>query len=763
MNKQELPSLIRRLKSNYIVLNSLYKQGIFENEVGTTEEIRDYNKFHFISPDTLKFKNKFNSPEDKKPRGKKRHDKDLEWATGNMLEFAHFLYENLPTRLSSDLKKELIIYYYRAISLSYEVSDYFLSVSGDFALFLTDLSEEIATDFNKFMSKYAKYFTEGSSEHRELVKQILIVALCGTNQFYREHKYDEGLNLAKAVKKLIDDWATGAVANSKSRGFGLKGLSYYVTGKIHTALGNFNEAEVSFRKSVESYSESIWQKERNFSNEQEQFHLISEKRKNKEITEGEYEKFVEDFAILKRDHELSRGVALRRCGLASSFGYGFQALVVGKVNDAIRLSSISRGIVNWNTGKIYSSYVDLIYFSAKRAENSSDRKALLEIQRNLMNCYRVFQDLIPATHYKNRALFQMALVNHYLARFYKEAALNLPETAPPKTEPRRTKKWNLEKAARFWELAAKQLLITIEDTHLRMNKRLRAESMAILGHALSNSALIEKALGRDGFDRIEEAERILDEAWEEAANHPQIQCEVGLAQAAVGKAKVEYWEVSLERPLDELDERYPQPFDKKMRDKIRNSLNNSRKILHDVLHINQNNNSVRIQATVYLRLTELALFQKAAWAQAHYYYDQFMKISSQIEHNFCHRWARELEVKLTLSKKSYTFTITPGNIFDKNEFQEKLEEYYSIYAVNYAARKIAEDVASGKISNRDSLSSYIASALHENFGIAATTGGKWIIKYRLFEHLRSICYYAKDLPEKAPQARENKKTESSEN
>jgi hypothetical protein len=151
---------------------------------------------------------------------------------------------------------------------------------------------------------------------------------------------------------------------------------------------------------VEAYTESIWLKERNFFRHQEEMREVESRFRSNEIEPAEYQEYVQAFTARKEYHELSRAVALRRSGLASSFGYSFQALVMGKVKDALRLSSLSRGIVNWKTGKIYSSYVDLIYFSAKRAENSSERKALLEIQRNLKRCFRVFQDLIPAAHYK---------------------------------------------------------------------------------------------------------------------------------------------------------------------------------------------------------------------------------------------------------------------------------------------------------------------------------------------------------------------------
>jgi hypothetical protein len=303
--------------------------------------------------------------------------------------------------------------------------------------------------------------------------------------------------------------------------------------------------------------------------------------------------------------------------------------------------------------------------------------------------------------------------------------------------------------------AIRQLSTTLEDEKLNLNKRLRAESAAMLGHALCNLALIQKALGRDGFDKIEEAERILDAAWEDAGEHSQIQCEVGLAQAAVGNAKIEYWEISVDNPLDEIDSRYPRPFDKNLRERIKECLNNSREVLYKVLALNRNLNP-RVQGTVFLRLVELSLLQKLSWADAHHYYDQYQAISPAIEHDYCRRWAKELEAKLTIAKNSFTITITPGDRFDRGKLDQRIEKYYSMFAVNWAAREIGSDAANDRINHRDSLSSYICNALHNNFGIAKTTADKWIAKYDLFAHLKSICNAAESLPEKARQARASK-------
>lgn len=748
--------LAAHLKANYDVVNTLYKQGLFEEEVNTTDVIADTNNFYTVSEDILDIKQRFSSGEPEL-LGKMRSPKDLQWAVRNLRDLAQYLYESYQSGadLTSDDIKIIIPYYFRSISLSYEVDDYFLSVSDETSKFLIDLAERSTRNIEEFSAQFQPYFVIGAEEYQELLKQILIVSLCGVNEYYRKHKYSDGLRLAKIVKLLLVELPR-KLTNLKRHWFGLKGLCSYVTGKILTAQGNFSDGEQEFLNSVEAYSESIWQKERSFFRRQENLREIEGRFRKGEIDQEEYDRASEQFQMHKRNHELSRAVALRRSGLASSFGYGFQALVIGKVKDAIRLSSLSRGIVNWNTGKIYSSYVDLIYYSAKRAENSSDRKVLIEIQRNLKRCYRVFEALIPRAHYKYRALFQISLVYHYLARWYKEKGLALPEKSLDTEKRRKTRKWHFEKAQSYWNYAAKELSRTIEDERIQANKRLRAESMAILGHALSNLGLIEKELGGDGLELLEQADEILNKAWDEADELSQIKCEVGLAKAAVGKAKADYLlSASNSKYLDETHDRNPTPRDEVVRDSIRTILNNSRRMLNEVIVLNQKN-SLRVQATAYLRLAELALLQQEAWSQARDYYDEYIKISSQVEHDFCHRWARELYKKVSQSS-SFTLTIIPGQRFTKQEMDEKLEKYYCDYAVNFAAKKIEEDFAEDNITERDSLSSYLTSALHENFGIASTTASKWIKEYNMFAHLRHICYSASQLRAYARQSKKGKK------
>jgi hypothetical protein len=743
------------LIADYELLVTLYKQGKFEERVRSTDDPSDLTKFYDPSAEVTSEGLRFDPAESAgEPRGRMRQPKDLQWAVGCLRESAQALFDCRSDANSHDEYKKIVLYYFRSLSLSYEVDDYFLSVGNKTSAFLINLAKETTDDIEAYAAQFISRDAWDDAEYRELLKQILIVCLCGVNEYYRQHNYDDGIRLAQIVKRMLEELPR-KLKIKKGHWHGLVGLCGYVSGKILTAQGHFAAAEQEFLNSVEAYSESVWQKERNFFREHQG---VFANEGGGAPEQAEQENDAGGYAARRQAHELSRAVALRRSGLASSFGYGFQALVMGKVKDALRLTSLSRGVVNWNTGKIYSSYVDLIFFSAKRAENSSDRKALVDIQRNLKRCYRVFQDLIPAAHYKYRALFQISLVYHYLARWYREQGMALSEGAPAETKPHKTRAWNLMKAHYYWSWAARHMEQARDDKGISANKRLRAECLAVLGHAWGNLALLEKDFGRDGHELLEKAKELLNEVWTERDQLPQSLCEVGLAKAAVGRATVEYL---LSRTgghgyLDETDEAEAVPRDKQVRDEIKSILAAARQTLHKVILLNQNN-SPRVQATAYLRLTELALLQKEAWSLGREYYEEYKKISSQVEHDFCHRWAGDLEKKTLTQSNSFVVTITPGITFDKQKFGADLETYYVDYAVAITAKQIEEDFAAKGERVKRSLSSYLTFALHKNFGIAATTASHWIEEHSMFDRLIRLCARAKDLPYYARQSKRDKR------
>lgn len=740
-----MPITIDRLKANYELLSNLYKRGKFEQEVATTLDQSDYTQFYFVESEKILSKVKFSSESGKgeeRSRGKKRSPRDLQWATRNLREQVQYLIETNRRQEGRSLDRaEEILGYFRSFSLSYEVDDYFLSVSPETSDFLINLTNDIVYNPAGYARKnFPAHFEVGSESYWEVIKQIFIVGLCGINELYRKHQYKQGLKLAQTLLKKLNEFPV-----SEERWFGLQGLCFYITGKLHTALGAFPAAEQDFTNSVEAYSESISQKERSFARKEIEMFEVELRFKEKEIPEVEFERLRTEFEAAKRNHRISRSVALRRTGLVTSFGCGFQSLVRGKVKDSIRVSSIARGIVNWNTGIIWSAYVDLIYFSAKRAENSFDVQVLRQVRKRLKRCYLIFVQLIPTAHYKNRAVFQLALVFHYLARWYSNEGRQVIE------QDRKKGLNHLRRAWKIWDGIFHRLQKTIEDPLLLGNKRLRAESMAIQGHALSNLALIERHFENDkqkANSYISHAIGILKTSWDEVAEHPQIRCEVGLAYAAVLKAKAELIRKPIykSRRKGAVISMNEIPLTAGENEEFAMALSEARGWAHKVLKLDEQSNNVRVRATAYLRLAEIALMQGDIPLKAREYLNEYHAISTQVQHDFCARWAKELEDGLMKLDNRFTFAIEPGKLNeDKKQIGTKLEEFYREYAIKAASIEIEKDFARDPEKQSGSCSSYITNALRKNFSIESKTAGQWIRKYGMIATLKTLCPAAKEL------------------
>jgi len=741
---------IARLKLNYKVLSNLYKQGKFEQEVPTTSSQSDRERFYFVSSDKLVSTRKFSDESETSEQtshGKKRNPHDLQWATRNLREQVQYLIETHQGKKGRTVERaDEILCYFGSFSLSYEVDDYFLSVSPQTSNFLIEIIQEIVPDPAAYAKKkFPGPFPVGTEEYWEIIKQIFIVGLCGVNELYRRHQYEEGLEIAQMVLERMDRFPI-----SKERWFGLRGLCFYIMGKNYTAIGEYAAAAQSFTKSVEAYSESISRKERSFAKREIGQSSAERDFRDGKIAKDEFDRLTAEFLVDKRNHEISRSVALRRTGLVTSFGYGFQSLVRGKVKDAIRLSSIARGIVNWNTGTIWSAYVDLIYFSAKRAENSSDVMILRDLRVKLNQCRRIFVQLIPSAHYKNRAIFQLALTYHYIARWHISQGKDVMASQPS------VGRHHIRLARKIWRFVFDSLQVTINDQHLFGNRRLRAESMAIQGHALSNIALTERYFKNDKNDHVEkianayidQAIGILSGAWDEVADHPQIQCEVGLAFAAVLKAKAELTSKPnyLSRKANSIISMNDIPLTAAETQEFSVALSKARGWAYKVLKLEEQSTNVRVRATAYLRLAEIALAQGDIPLKAREYLNEYQAISTQVQHDFCGRWAKELEDYLMQLDKRFTFAIEPGKLHqDKKQIAFKLEEFYREYAIKAASIEIEKDFAHDPEKMSGSCSSYIANALRKNFSIESKTAREWMRNYGMIATLQKICPAAKDL------------------
>jgi hypothetical protein len=350
------------LVNNYRYLFDLYRRGRFEKAV-------DPARFYFYRPAAQE-------------GGRKKSVLTLRPAANDLYNLACDLAEAVvahPDQFTPDMKEEVAEFVLRSKVLSYEIGDYFLSISPSTSAAFINLSKEISDDVSAYFEKHYGFVSD-LKRQRNIIQYLLLIALCGINELYRQYDkltYEEGIERGEKILSYITD-VLPRIPSPPTSGRGVYGLYCYVMGRLNFASGYYQKADAYFRESVEAYSERI------------------------QINRGE--------------SLVSILATLRRCALAATFGNAYIALIDGKVRDAITLSALACSILKHNCGQVYAAYAELIYWVAKLAEASSDGQNLRKVHRRLRRCRRVFERYVPGTHYVHRAGIQLGIAYHYLAQ-----------------------------------------------------------------------------------------------------------------------------------------------------------------------------------------------------------------------------------------------------------------------------------------------------------------------------------------------------------
>ena len=760
MNHEEL---IERLQDNYRVLSELYRSANFEEEIEVALEPTEKNKFFnvlfkIVEPQLVVTRKDEEIP---KIRGRRRTKHDLEWAARNLEACVHALFaayleplrkESFFPALSDILLKELALLHLQASILCYEVEDYFLSVSTSKSSKFIKTSKRISGDLDGFFAERYETLDFSEDEKAETVKNLLITALLGANECYRKQKHAIGLEITNRVDLLIAEKYLALTGDTES-GLGLKGLLHYIAGKIESYLSEFNKAEEHFRFSVELYGESLWRKERIYEqNRQFVTEKIIKLQKRRlpdaKIIENERGKLEN----LRREYELTRQVTLRRCALAQSFGHGFQSLVLGHIRDAIRSTSLARAVVHRNAGEIYSAYVDLIYFSAKRAERSSDYETLLKVKDGIERCLKIFKDLIPSAHYQNRAVFQLALVYHYLAKWWQKESSNAHEKSDDLVFKSRFQSDCHNEAKKYWELAIGILDDSIQELEkTKTNVKLQAESLSVLAQIQCNLALLEPERGGRGMSLLNEASVTAERAWHASKNILSVKLEAGLAKAAVSQFLARYL-LTAQNSFDERGNLFVKIDPPATGNIISQAVDEAKEHLHAVLRENsQKGNNARIEATVYLRLVELALLYRSTWHSARLYFKKFFEVKNKVEHDALHQWSAKIAEELKYLKDDFVLSIEMIENRGHEEFKvfnENLESHFAMLAVNQVALEIEEEAKAGNPGKKPVLQARLEAMLFHGFGVAEGSTKDWVDYYQMIDSLKRICPLARRIPEK---------------
>lgn len=635
---------LQLLKKNYDHLFDLYRRGRFEIEV-------DPHSFTFYGPAPAP-----------PPAGGRKRVRTIKPAADDLYSLAESLVADPGLgRLPPDLREEVAEMVLRAQVLSYEIDDYFLNIDPSKSKDYVDRSKNICDDLPAYFERNYGFISDQKRQKR-VVQYLLLTALCGINELYRRHNkddYKEGIRWGEQLLAYIRD-ELPHLPSPPTSGRGVLGLCCYIMGRLYFASAAYQRADAYFRESVEAYSQRI------------------------QINQGETLE-----SIL---------ATVRRCALASTFGNAYIALVDGKVHDALTLSALACSVLKHNCGEVYAAYAELIYWTAKRAEASSDGPTLRKVHRSVRRCRRVFKLYVPDTHYVHRAGVELGIAYHYLAV----------------AEPHRRD--------RYYNLATTYLKQAIafagaEAGGRPRNQRMLAEALVVLSHISINC----------DPEKVDVAMRLAEKAQAAAKGIDQFACEANLALAAICSVAAQ---------------RSPSPEQKA------EYILGARMHANKALEINRNTNAL-IQAAGYLRLAELSLLRPNTMPEVRHYYERWLGIKNLVEHEVVRRWGDRIKDAL-LDVNEHLFIDVSDSIKYK-DWKTRVEEHLANAAMRELAGELRADegaepregagpVGKSGRTRRPSPKTLIKDYLVRKFGLERATAYDWIKRFKLEEKLREYLY-----------------------
>lgn len=158
------------LIGNYWYLFYAYRRGNFEMAV-------DSSRFKFYQP--------------LKERKVERYP-TIKPAADDLVALVSSLSESIRTNalLLTDKQRECLAEYDLRIKvLSYEIDDYFLVVSPEKSARFISMAEGVTDDLLGFYEQYYS-FVSGQSTRGKILQYLLLSALCGVNEVYRQHNQE---------------------------------------------------------------------------------------------------------------------------------------------------------------------------------------------------------------------------------------------------------------------------------------------------------------------------------------------------------------------------------------------------------------------------------------------------------------------------------------------------------------------------------------------------------------------------------------------
>ena len=370
LNSDHDSFLIDRLKHNYSHLHSQYRLGNAEGEVGWE-----------LKPDPasrgLEFAEFCNVGDSKPVKSFADAIADLY----RLVKYIEVKRTGIATRSG-----ELLL---RCKCLIYEIKDYFLNVPEELGTYFVDFAYKLPSREQE-LERTAEELNGGpfknKDERAKVIKLQLMAAIWGANQLYQEHNahsYNRASYLLEKVNKIINETLPHQHEEVRES-FGILGLAQYWTGRVLFRKGLIKESRAAFKKSADAYLARLRQKE----------------------------DFCRLGLISPPELEEKVAVTIRRAALVAS-GDGYHYFANGQLSRALESLTLARAALTHNSGRIHLLYVDMLYWSCRRAMESSNLPKVEECIRALKSCREGFRELIPGSPHFHRAGIQLALALLY--------------------------------------------------------------------------------------------------------------------------------------------------------------------------------------------------------------------------------------------------------------------------------------------------------------------------------------------------------------
>jgi hypothetical protein len=493
----------------------------------------------------------------------------------------------------------------------YEAKDYWLNVPSELADEFVQRAENFRT---AELTTEAENLNAGPfasiDERTRVVKDLIIAALFGANQLYRRHDASSSESARKVLTEICRYIDTELPTQHQERraSYGLEGMAHYLRGRILSAQGSFKKARTEFWRSAEAYLARLRQKE----------------------------EFAKRGKISKAVFEEKRAVTVRRAALVSAFGYGHISFVSSRITRALEILTLARAMLAQNCGRLYVLYVDVIYWSCRRALYSSDETNLDVIIDNMTACREEICSLLPDSDYAHRTGLELALTLYYRGKIAHQSH-------------------DLETGARHYARGLKLLKTAISFGKEHKNPHLHADALIIRSHLLRMGFQLHRTAIPSKDDHalaiLQQALVDAEEAVGLSPSLPALASDAFMARGAVETILAEFC-----GEAEELHRQY-----NKARDSFKLALSENR------------DENLRVEAEAHLRLAKLTLLDVHSVDSADSHFKRWEEVRNRVEHEYCHDMARKVERRI--QQQGPSLTLQAREALDHKELKKRIKEF----------------------------------------------------------------------------------------